>query len=286
MVNPARTSASRRLAVLASALIVVFGSAFALDRAGAGEEGPDGRRLHALAQHHELGDFRRRQLGGVWRRAVEHVAGRVEAGAASPEARHESRTSRSPTGRTARFPPTRSGLRIRLIPRVDAAAEADAPGRGGGSATPAPDTGRERHGHRAGGRAGRASGTRRRGHAAGAATTRRAAQSLHRRDSVVAGHPVVHVLRELDLSRLAAAPGERRRRGSRGQRRRWRHRRRAGGRRRRGAQGAEAAPAGPRGVDVTVHNLATGRDQLLGSVGDIVVQQVRRVCSPTPWTPR
>jgi len=35
------------------------------------------------------------------------------------------------------------------------------------------------------------------------------------------------------------------------------------------AQGAEAAPAGPRGVDVTVHNLATGRDQLLGSVGDI-----------------
>src|SRR4029077_12426954 len=35
------------------------------------------------------------------------------------------------------------------------------------------------------------------------------------------------------------------------------------------AQGAEAAPAGPRGVDVPVHNLATGRDQLLGSVGDI-----------------
>jgi dipeptidyl aminopeptidase/acylaminoacyl peptidase len=34
------------------------------------------------------------------------------------------------------------------------------------------------------------------------------------------------------------------------------------------AGGAET-PAGPRGVDVTVHNLATGRDQLLGSVGDI-----------------
>ena len=31
---------------------------------------------------------------------------------------------------------------------------------------------------------------------------------------------------------------------------------------------ATPAPAGPRGVDVTVHNLATGRDQLLGSVGD------------------
>jgi hypothetical protein len=37
---------------------------------------------------------------------------------------------------------------------------------------------------------------------------------------------------------------------------------------RRGAAAAET-PAGPRGVDVTVHNLMTGRDQLLGSVGDI-----------------
>ena len=37
--------------------------------------------------------------------------------------------------------------------------------------------------------------------------------------------------------------------------------------RRRG--GAGAAPAGPRGVDVILHNLTTGRDQLLGSVGDI-----------------
>ncbi|HEX5216881.1 MAG TPA: prolyl oligopeptidase family serine peptidase [Vicinamibacterales bacterium] len=35
------------------------------------------------------------------------------------------------------------------------------------------------------------------------------------------------------------------------------------------AGGAAEAPAGPRGVDVTVHNLTTGRDQLLGSVGDI-----------------
>ena len=32
--------------------------------------------------------------------------------------------------------------------------------------------------------------------------------------------------------------------------------------------GATPAPAGPRGVDVTVHNILTGRDQLLGSVGD------------------
>jgi len=36
------------------------------------------------------------------------------------------------------------------------------------------------------------------------------------------------------------------------------------------AGGAAAeAPAGPRGVDVILHNLTTGRDQLLGSVGDI-----------------
>ena len=39
-----------------------------------------------------------------------------------------------------------------------------------------------------------------------------------------------------------------------------------------GGQGGAAAPetpVGPRGVDVTVHNLTTGRDQLLGSVGDM-----------------
>lgn len=34
------------------------------------------------------------------------------------------------------------------------------------------------------------------------------------------------------------------------------------------AAGAAATPAGPRGVDVTVHNLTTGKDQLLGSVAD------------------
>src|SRR5579871_1201562 len=33
--------------------------------------------------------------------------------------------------------------------------------------------------------------------------------------------------------------------------------------------GAAAAPAGPRGVDVTLRNLATGKNQLLGSVADI-----------------
>jgi dienelactone hydrolase len=34
-------------------------------------------------------------------------------------------------------------------------------------------------------------------------------------------------------------------------------------------EGATPAPTGPRGVDVTLHDLKTGRDQLLGSVGDI-----------------
>ncbi len=33
-------------------------------------------------------------------------------------------------------------------------------------------------------------------------------------------------------------------------------------------EGATPAPTGPRGVDVTLHNLATGRDLLLGSVGE------------------
>jgi len=36
-----------------------------------------------------------------------------------------------------------------------------------------------------------------------------------------------------------------------------------------GAATTPDAPAGPRGVDVIIHNLVTGRDQLLGSVGDI-----------------
>ncbi|MFI5178618.1 MAG: hypothetical protein ACHQO8_08645, partial [Vicinamibacterales bacterium] len=35
-----------------------------------------------------------------------------------------------------------------------------------------------------------------------------------------------------------------------------------------GAGAAAAAPTGPRGVDVILSNLTTGRDQLLGSVGD------------------
>ena len=35
------------------------------------------------------------------------------------------------------------------------------------------------------------------------------------------------------------------------------------------AGGTAATPTGPRGTDVIVHNLVTGRDQLLGSVGDI-----------------
>jgi dienelactone hydrolase len=35
------------------------------------------------------------------------------------------------------------------------------------------------------------------------------------------------------------------------------------------AGGAAATPPGPRGTDVILHNLVTGRDQLLGSVGDI-----------------
>ena len=36
-----------------------------------------------------------------------------------------------------------------------------------------------------------------------------------------------------------------------------------------GGRGGDDTPDGPRGVDVVVHDLTTGRDQLLGSVGDI-----------------
>ncbi len=50
-----------------------------------------------------------------------------------------------------------------------------------------------------------------------------------------------------------------------------------------GANGAPAAetPAGPRGVDVTLHNLATGRDQLLGSVGDIAFNRTGELLAYT-----
>jgi dipeptidyl aminopeptidase/acylaminoacyl peptidase len=50
-----------------------------------------------------------------------------------------------------------------------------------------------------------------------------------------------------------------------------------------GAGGAAtpAAPAGPRGVDVTIHNLATGRDQLLGSVGDIAFNKTGELIAYT-----
>ncbi len=48
-------------------------------------------------------------------------------------------------------------------------------------------------------------------------------------------------------------------------------------------RGAET-PAGPRGVDVILHNLATGRDQLLGSVGDIAFNKIGELLAYT-WTP-
>ena len=84
---------------------------------------------------------------------------------------------------------------------------------------------------------------------------------------VMAGHPGLHVFAELDAPDPAAPAAD-----GRG----WR----PGPRRRRcadaGGGGAAAAAAarrrrrpGPRGVDVILHNLVTGRDQLLGSVGDI-----------------
>jgi dipeptidyl aminopeptidase/acylaminoacyl peptidase len=54
----------------------------------------------------------------------------------------------------------------------------------------------------------------------------------------------------------------------------------AGGGNGAGTNGADA-PAGPRGVDVTLHNLATGRDQLLGSVGDIAFNRSGEILAYT-----
>ena len=83
VVNPARTSASRRLVVLASALIVAFGSAYALTAQAPAKKVLTVDDYTKWRNITGLGDFRRRHLGGVRRRALEHGAGRVEARAAS-----------------------------------------------------------------------------------------------------------------------------------------------------------------------------------------------------------
>ena len=64
--------------------------------------------------------------------------------------------------------------------------------------------------------------------------------------------------------RPATAGGAARRRGAAAAAARRRRRAAAGA-----GRGGAATPAGPRGADVILHNLVTGRDQLLGSVGDI-----------------
>jgi dienelactone hydrolase len=48
-----------------------------------------------------------------------------------------------------------------------------------------------------------------------------------------------------------------------------------------GGAATPAAPAGPRGTDVILHNLATGRDQLLGSVGDIAFNKTGELLAYT-----
>ena len=112
-------------------------------------------------------------------------------------------------------------------------------------------------------------------HTAADTDARRAAQSRDWRDQVVAGHPVVRVFGELDAPDSEAKAGDRC--GGRG----WRTRRGCGRRRRPAPAGGTAAggaatpPAGPRGTDVILHNLVTGRDQLLGSVGDIAFNKAR-----------
>ena len=126
-------------------------------------------------------------------------------------------------------------------------------GRGGRGRTPVKARGRRRS-PRQGGRG---------ANAPAAAASRRAAQSLDRRRAVVAGHPVVHLLARRRAPDSAPPPGRTlapRPVGGRGG---------GGGAAGGGRRRAAAEPSGPRGVDVMLHDLITGRDQLLGSVGDI-----------------
>ena len=99
----------------------------------------------------------------------------------------------------------------------------------------------------------------------GAAASRRAAESGDRRRAVVAGHAVVHLRGDVEPSLLRRrAPG-----GAGGGAGRGGAGRCAAAEVLRVAAGAAAEPTGPRGADVILHDLVSGRDQLLGSVGDI-----------------
>ena len=101
------------------------------------------------------------------------------------------------------------------------------------------------------------------------AAARRAAEPGGRHGAIVAGHRVVHVLADLDApdppSSSAGRAGGGGRGGAPADRRRTGRRRRRGGR----ADAVGRRAGGPRGLDVILLDLRTGRHQLLGSVGDI-----------------
>ena len=257
MVNPARTSASRRLVVLASALIVVFGSAFALTA-----QAPAKKAL-------SVDDYTKwRSIGGP------SISGDGKWVAYVLSQRIRRRPTRSRSCICLRLD-TNQDLEIpnatapRLLGRLAWLAYRSIRGggrggRGGRAGAVAALSAARRPGRaRACGREA-AEWTRRHGRASGATASRRVAQSRDRHGAIVARHPVVHFRRDVEsslLRRRPAMPG--RGRGGAG----GGARRRAGGRRGAGA-GREAAPAGPRGADVILHDLVSGRDQLLGSVGE------------------
>ena len=126
MVNPARTSASRRLAVLASALIVVFGSAFALTA-----QAP-AKKVLTVDDYTKWRNISGSEISGDGNWVAYGVAQSNTLPAEAKPVLHLLKLDTS-TGRrgrrrdrTARSRPTRSGSRIRSIPRADAAAEAGA----------------------------------------------------------------------------------------------------------------------------------------------------------------
>ena len=100
------------------------------------------------------------------------------------------------------------------------------------------------------------------------AAPRRTPQPRDRRRAILAGHPVVHLLADLHppvpqapARRSGGAAADEAVRGGPG----GGGAPVAGG----GRGGAAETPAGPRGIDVILLDLRTGRHQLLGSVGDI-----------------
>ena len=223
------------------------------ERADGNQEGADRRRLLEVEEHRQPVDLGRRQVGHVCAVGDEHGAGRREAGPTSLPARQQPGSRDRERHRAGVL----AGLQVARV-QVDASGggRGGRGGRGGGGGGAQP--GGAAPGQNARGGTGAAPTPPRhvelRNLATGAVQSWQDIQSFT--FAATSSHLVLRrrapgaaAARRVVAAATAAAPGG----GGPGA---------AGG-------AANAEPTGPRGADVILHDLATGRDQLLGSVGDI-----------------